>query len=104
MSGPTGARTVVGDLFALIGDLLECQVSTNPCAVDDADELTCTVGLDWLATASYTLGFDFVRGDELVAHGKITYAVRSAEGTKAPIPDRLLTALNTLESSSYTTA
>ncbi|MEV0945135.1 hotdog domain-containing protein [Rhodococcus sp. NPDC049939] len=83
-----------------VGLKSECQYFAS-CAV--FDELTCTVVLDRLGTTSYTLGFDFVRGDELVAHGKITFAVRSAEGAKVAIPDRLLSALKTLEPSSYTT-
>ena len=77
-----------------VGLKSECRYITT-CAV--FDELTCTVVLDHLGTTSYALGFDFVRGEELVAHGKITYAARNAEGSKTPIPRELLAALKTLE-------
>ncbi|OLL19488.1 MULTISPECIES: acyl-CoA thioesterase [unclassified Rhodococcus (in: high G+C Gram-positive bacteria)] len=77
-----------------VGLKSECQYITS-CEV--FDELTCTVVLDHLGTTSYALGFDFERGDELVAHGKITFAVRGADGKKAQIPERLLAALRTLE-------
>ncbi|CND74797.1 tol-pal system-associated acyl-CoA thioesterase [Mycobacterium tuberculosis] len=65
------------------------------------DELTCQAVLDHLGTTSYTVGFDFVRGDELVAHGEIAFAVRSPEGTKAPIPGDILDALRGLPMSTF---
>ncbi|MFA1551829.1 acyl-CoA thioesterase [Actinomadura chokoriensis] len=65
------------------------------------DELTCQAVLDHLGTTSYTVGFDFVREGELVAHGEIIFAVRSPDGTKAPIPDGLLDALRSLPMSTF---
>ncbi|GAB92073.1 acyl-CoA thioesterase [Gordonia rhizosphera] len=76
-----------------VGLKSECQYFTS-CRV--FDELVCTVVLEKLGNTSYVLGFDFTRGDELVAHGAITYAVRGADGAKAPIPPALLEALQTL--------
>lgn len=77
-----------------VGLKSECRYVTS-CEV--FDELTCTVVLDYLGTTSYALGFDFKRGGELVAHGKITFATRNAEGGKTPIPEKLMAALMTLE-------
>lgn len=76
-----------------VGLKSECRYITS-CKV--FDELTCTVVLDHVGNTSYVLGFDFERGDELVAHGKMTFAVRNPDGTKAPIPERFLAALRTL--------
>jgi len=64
------------------------------------DELTCTVLRDRIGTSSYTLAFAFHRGDELVTLGKMTFACRTPEHTKAPIPERLAKLLDTLDSSS----
>jgi len=77
-----------------VGLKSECRYITT-CEV--FDELTCTVVLDHLGTSSYALGFDFDRGGQLVAHGKITFAVRNADGAKTPIPEALLSALQTLD-------
>lgn len=76
-----------------VGLKSECQYITS-CKV--FDELTCTVALDRIGTTAYTLAFDFDRGDELAAQGRMTFAVRNPDGTKAAIPDRFLTALRTL--------
>lgn len=76
-----------------VGLKSECQYITS-CKV--FDELTCTVALDRIGTTSYTLAFDFERGDELVAQGRMTFAVRNPDGSKAAIPDRFLAALRTL--------
>lgn len=67
--------------------LKQCQVF---------DELTCQAVLDHVGTTSYTVGFDFRRGDELVAHGEIIFAVRTPDGAKAPIPGGLLEVLRSL--------
>lgn len=70
-----------------------------PCHV--FDQLTCQAVVDRIGTTSYAVGFDFVRGDELVTHGEILYAVRNPDGTKAPIPEGLLAALNSLPESVF---
>ncbi|WP_420748996.1 acyl-CoA thioesterase [Rhodococcus sp. O3] len=77
-----------------VGLKSECQY-IRTCQV--FDELTCTVALDRIGNTSYTLAFDFERGDELVAQGRMTFAVRNPDGTKAAIPERFLAALRTLD-------
>jgi len=60
------------------------------------DELRIDITCDRVGSSSYTLGFDFVRGEEVVAHGTMTFVCRTPEGGKAAIPDRLLEVLRTL--------
>lgn len=62
------------------------------------DELTIWLVLDRVGSSSYTIGYDFVRGDEVVTHGTMTFVCRSPEGGKAAIPDKLLEILRTLPS------
>jgi acyl-CoA thioesterase FadM len=76
-----------------VGLQSSCRYLT-PCRV--FDELTCRIVADHIGTTSYALGFDFVRGGELVAHGQIVYAVRLPEGGKAPIPQRIHELLDSL--------
>lgn len=76
-----------------VGLKSECRYLTS-CVV--FDELVCTAVLDHLGTTSYVLGFDFTRGDELVAHGEMTFAVRGPDDKKAEIPEPLRRALQTL--------
>ncbi|MFW0783493.1 hotdog domain-containing protein [Gordonia sp. CPCC 206044] len=77
-----------------VGLKSECQYFTS-CHV--FDELVCTVVREKVGNTSYVLGFDFTRGEELVAHGAITYAVRGADGAKTPIPPALMAALDSLD-------
>ena len=79
-----------------VGLKAECRYLAQ-CVV--FNELTCTVVRERIGTTSYTLGFDFLRGDEPVAYGAITYAVRGPDGAKAAIPDRLRAALDSLQPS-----
>jgi acyl-CoA thioester hydrolase len=65
------------------------------------DELTIRLVLDRVGTTSYSVGFDFVRGDaengEVVTHGAMTFVCRDpGSGGKAEIPERLLAVLRTL--------
>lgn len=60
------------------------------------DELTVRLVLDRVGSSSYTVGYDFVRGDEVVTHGTMTFVCRTPEGGKAAIPDKLLEILQTL--------
>lgn len=62
------------------------------------DELTIRLVLDRVGTSSYTIGYDFVRGDEVVAHGTMTFVCRSPEGGKAAVPEKLVEILRTLPS------
>lgn len=71
----------------------ECSYLTS-CHV--FDEVVCGMELDHLGTTSYIIGFPFSRGDERVAYGRIKYAVRGPDGLKAPIPERLKAALESL--------
>lgn len=63
------------------------------------DELTVRLVLDRVGMSSYTIGYDFTRGDEVVAHGTMTFVCRSPEGGKAAIPEKLLEVLGTLPES-----
>ena len=60
------------------------------------DELTVRPVLDRVGSSSYTVGFDFLRGNEVVTHGTMTFVCRSLDGGKAAIPQRLLDVLHTL--------
>lgn len=60
------------------------------------DRLTCQLVLDRLGTSSYTVGFDFTRDDELVTRGHMTFACRSLDWAKTPVPERLAAILRTL--------
>jgi len=61
------------------------------------DELAIRLVLDRIGTSSYTVGFDFVRGEEVVTHGAMTFVCRTPDGTgKAEIPQRLRDLLGTL--------
>jgi len=60
------------------------------------DVLTVHLTLDRVGTTSYTVGFDFRRGAEVVTHGTMTFVCRLPEGGKAGIPDALLEVLATL--------
>lgn len=60
------------------------------------DELRIDLTCDRIGSSSYTLGFDFVRDEQVVAHGGMTFVCRTREGGKATIPGRLLEVLRTL--------
>lgn len=65
--------------------------------VEVFDEIVCQAVADHVGTSSYAVGFEFTRGDELVSKGQMVFAVREpADFSKAPIPERLLTALKEL--------
>lgn len=72
----------------------ECTYLTS-CHV--FDDITCGMQLDHLGTTSYIVGFPFTRAGERVAYGKIKYAVRGRDGLKAPIPEVLRAALESLD-------
>ncbi|PXY35953.1 thioesterase [Prauserella flavalba] len=61
------------------------------------DELTCEVRRERVGGSSYTLGFTFHRGDELVTTGTMTFACRDLEHRKTPVPERIAKLLHTLE-------
>jgi acyl-CoA thioester hydrolase len=92
-----------GELVDLLGVLTvgvhsEC---TYQRMVRVFDELTIRLVLDRVGTTSYTVGFDFVRGDaengEVVTDGAMTFVCRDpGSGGKAEIPERLLAVLRTL--------
>jgi acyl-CoA thioester hydrolase len=63
------------------------------------DMLDLQVVLDRIGTSSYTLGYEFTRGDELVTRGHIVYAFRDHEFGKQPLPQRLIELLQTLPES-----
>lgn len=63
------------------------------------DDLTCEVVLDKLGTSSYTLGFEFRRDGELVTLGKMTFACRTLDYEKSPIPPRIRELLESLKPS-----
>lgn len=65
------------------------------------DDLTCEVVLDGLGTSSYTLGFEFRRDGELITLGKITFACRTPDDNKAPVPARFIEALRSLNRTSH---
>ncbi len=60
------------------------------------DVLTIRMTLDRMGTTSWTVGFDFLRGEEVVTHGTMTFVVRAPEGGKTAIPPQLLTVLQSL--------
>lgn len=60
------------------------------------DDLTCELVLDRLGNSSYTLGFEFRRDDELVTLGKMTFACRTPDFEKAPLPPRIRELLESL--------
>jgi acyl-CoA thioester hydrolase len=65
------------------------------------DELTCQVVLDRIGDSSYTIGYEFTRGGELVTRGHMTYACRALDWAKAPVPEKLETVLRTLPAPSF---
>ncbi|MBM7365835.1 acyl-CoA thioesterase [Gordonia hydrophobica] len=67
------------------------------------DRLRCQAVADRIGASSYTVGFEFTRGDELVTRGQMTFAVRDADFGKAPIPQRLRDVLGTLPPPSFET-
>ena len=79
--------------FMTVGVHSEC---TYKAMVRVFDELTVRLVLDRVGSSSYTVGFDFVRGDEVVTHGTMTFVCRTPEGGKAAIPDVLMAVLRTL--------
>lgn len=65
--------------------------------VEVFDEITVQAVADRVGTSSYTVGFEFTRGDTLVTKGHMTFAARQpADFSKAAIPERLLELLGTL--------
>ncbi|GAB3289283.1 acyl-CoA thioesterase [Parasphingorhabdus pacifica] len=60
------------------------------------DDLACELALDRLGSSSYTLGFEFRRDDELITFGKMTFACRTPELEKSPIPPRIRELLESL--------
>lgn len=63
------------------------------------DELTCEVVLEKLGNSSYTLGFEFRRDGELVAHGTMSFACRTPDFAKTPVPPRIRELLESLPAS-----
>lgn len=54
------------------------------------DELTCQAVLERLGDSSYTVGYEFTRGDDLVTKGQMTFAARRPDDfSKVSIPDDL---------------
>ena len=84
-----------------VGMQSECRYFA-PCRVFDV--LSCQLVLDHIGTSSYQLGFDFTRDGEIVTHGRILYACRSIDGTKAPIPAEIRSALESLPVSPHSGA
>ena len=65
--------------------------------VEVFDEVVCQAVADHIGSSSYAVGFEFTRGEQLVAKGQMVFAARKPEDfTKTPIPDRLLEAIRTL--------
>lgn len=60
------------------------------------DELTCQLVLDRIGTSSYTVGYEFTRGDELVTRGWMSYACRSLDWSKTRVPEDLRVVLRAL--------
>ncbi|MFV0457509.1 MAG: acyl-CoA thioesterase [Actinomycetales bacterium] len=60
------------------------------------DELTCQAGLARMSTSSYRIEFGFTRDDQPITTGQMTFACRTPEWAKAPVPDRLAELLGTL--------
>lgn len=79
--------------FMTVGVHSEC---TYKAMVRVFDELTVRLVLDRVGSSSYTVGFDFLRGDEVVTHGTMTFVCRTTDGGKAVIPDVLMAVLRTL--------
>jgi len=65
------------------------------------DELVCRPVLDRIGTSSYRVGFEFTRDGDLVTRGQLTFACRTRDWAKAPIPERLAAALRTLPAPSF---
>jgi len=81
--------------FITVGVHSEC---TYRAMVRVFDELAVRLVLDRVGSSSYTVGFDFLRDDEVVTHGSMTFVCRTLEGGKATVPDALMTILRTLPS------
>ena len=79
--------------FVTVGVHSEC---TYKAMVRVFDELTIRLVLDRIGSSSYVIGFDFLRADEVVTHGSMTFVCRTLEGGKATIPDALMKVLRTL--------
>lgn len=60
------------------------------------DRLDVHLTLDRLGRTSYAVGFDFRSGAEVVTHGRMIFACRSAEGDGIAVPDALRSLLETL--------
>jgi len=66
------------------------------------DELDIQMVASRVGASSYTIGFEFTRGGEPVTRGSMTFAVREAKDfSKAAIPERLRTVLETLPEPSF---
>lgn len=81
--------------FITVGVRSEC---TYLAMVRVFDELAVRLVLDRVGSSSYVVGFDFLRDDEVVTHGSMTFVCRTLEGGKATVPDALMTILRTLPS------
>jgi acyl-CoA thioester hydrolase len=79
--------------FMTVGVHSEC---TYKAMVRVFDELTVRLVLDRVGSSSYTVGFDFLRGDEVVTHGTMTFVCRAPEGGKATPPPQLRAVLDSL--------
>ncbi len=79
--------------FLTVGVHSEC---TYKAMVRVFDELTVRPVLDRVGSSSYAVGFDFLRDDEIVTHGTMTFVCRTLEGGKATIPEELMKVLRTL--------
>jgi acyl-CoA thioesterase FadM len=60
------------------------------------DALHCEMLRDRVGRTSYTLAFPFRREGELVTLGRMTFACRTLDGHKTPVPDRFVEVLGTL--------
>ncbi len=60
------------------------------------DVLTVHLTLDRIGTTSWTVGFDFRRGTDVVAHGAMTFVCRTPQGAKSPVPEQIRQILQTL--------
>lgn len=79
--------------FMTVGVHSEC---TYKAMVRVFDELTVRLVLDRVGLSSYVVGFDFLRHDQVVTHGTMTFVCRTVEGGKTTIPEELMAVLRTL--------
>ena len=76
-----------------VGAKSQCEYLAT-CQVFDV--LTVRLLRQHVGVTSYTVGCDFMRDQQRVAHGEILFACRAPDHAKAPLPSRLLQALHSL--------